>query len=616
MPDQETIKNEKILEAVLINIVDSARQSYDKARQRLAEQLDDGEITSAQYYTGVLEAYDLNNKVIDKDLNAIKIDSDYTQHPRYAIRVPELFKELESFDALTLKEFVDLAKSQTHELLTPPNPTDVESLLDLTRLLLENQNDAIVYSDAIGRLIDEALATQISSTRTEELAWLKLYQTILPKMSKSDQQTEISALQVALDSGISTEMAIKQRLNVYQESIDMPIPFIEPDYNLNPGSKGEIDVLSKFPNGELIVIAANKLVDNLMEGTQTVRHPMSYSLSKLHPNIEIPETEIFDEFCCLMLDLPTWSDHNVNEIPSELMELLGSPSKKAELLDFYNSIHVHTFQTYTKPKLYTQENVEKVRFSGETSQLMSFKHKEAKLNQIQASIQFMANNINNELFDLRDGTKGKQRSDTSGTLPDERGITWRGAISLVDSFIDKDMPLDSSHPMALITKEMNRKSTSLPKKSAFHTVLFKRLYDMHETNELSPQKVLNKLNRLSVISPQGATRKMKFFGMPRSEFIKRLKIVITGDAELNNKDAELISKDIDNLVEWAVGPENFGSGEPIGKKTQELLDLAQTNSYAATCVIKLFEDAGLSDDADKYREIVKAQSNNQPSPSP
>jgi hypothetical protein len=87
---------------------------------------------------------------------------------------------------------------------------------------------------------------------------------------------------------------------------------------------------------------------------------------------------------------------------------------------------------------------------------------------------------------------------------------------------------------------------------------------------------------------------------------------VSKDVELSSKDAELNKREVDNLVEWAVGPENFGTQVPIGKKTQALLDLAQTNVYAATCVVRLFEGAGLDKDADKYRDLATDSSDSAP----
>ena len=85
-------------------------------------------------------------------------------------------------------------------------------------------------------------------------------------------------------------------------------------------------------------------------------------------------------------------------------------------------------------------------------------------------------------------------------------------------------------------------------------------------------------------------------------------IISAKDKELGAKDKELGAKDkeiVDNLVEWAVGPESFGSKVPIGEKSEKLIGLAKTNTYAASCVAKLFKAAGLDKEALEYEEIAE-----------
>jgi len=187
----------------------------------------------------------------------------------------------------------------------------------------------------------------------------------------------------------------------------------------------------------------------------------------------------------------------------------------------YYAIHVHTFQTYNQPN-YTDDELDSVIFFDNDN--INRETKYAKLSQIQATFQFRANNINNQMVEDRDKKyPGKQKSDSAGTHVDKRSLTWGGVMSFIDNYIDNDLqnPDNRGDPIALVQTKMLR--GSLPQRAAFTTVLIDRINQRSIQGSLLKDKSLKLLKYISTSElAKGITAKSKFFSIPLAGYIDRI----------------------------------------------------------------------------------------------
>jgi hypothetical protein len=565
MPSQ-AFTNDHDLSEYLIELTESKRYTHQDNAESLKQQLRDGEIDYEEFHQLHKQSYDQLLKEFDVELKDLTLSSDYTTSNHLSSIFPETH-----FDG-TIKDFVLSAKHHTLLMDTNPIPnmsspelTDLKSLEDITYAILNTGNDNIEYSDLIGRFIDLEITANLSSLRVEELAWYKLYQTILPKLSTDEQNAEIEQIKQSLDKGHTIDFAIKNQINKYQQNNNFPAPFTPKpvkspkSLNYSTAAGGAFDVESVLPYNELIIIAANKLVDNQMERTQTVRHPMKLALQQ-HPTfkeISLPDTEVFDEFCRSILELKPFNESNLDSLKTNndsLSKILQDPALQKELLDIYHSIHIYTFQTYTKPLEYTPTNVDKIKFKtnnaettfgAQTNNPALQQIKITKLNELQATTQFMANNINNHMLEIRD-TKhpGKQKSDSAGTLPDKQALTWKGTTNIINSYIKQGLPVfdatsQDNHPFALVATEMNRKAGSLVKKAAFMTVCLNQIADLQNQKIITPDEALLCINKLeSEICPQGKTSKSSYFSTDVNMLKENIEQSSTIDSQAGTIDSQ------------------------------------------------------------------------------
>jgi len=574
----QTFTNDHDLSEYLIELTESKRYAHQVNADNLKQQLIDGLITHEEFHTNHKQSYDQLLKEFDAELKDLTLSSDYTNSTHLSSVFPET-----DFDG-TIKDFVLSAKHHTLLMDTNPIPnmsspelTDLKSLEDITYAILNTGNDNIEYSDLIGRFIDLEITANLSSLRVEELAWYKLYQTILPKLSTDEQNTEIEQIKQSLDKGHTIDFAIKNQINKYQQNNSFPAPFSPKPVkspktlNYSTAAGGAFDVESVLPYNELIIIAANKLMDNQMERTQTVRHPMKLALQQ-HPTfkeISLPSTEVFDEFCRSILGLKPFNESNLDSLKDKnesLSKILQDPDLQKELLDIYHSIHIYTFQTYTKPLEYTPTNVDKIKFKtnnaettfgAQTNNPALQKIKITKLNELQATTQFMANNINNHMLEIRD-TKhpGKQKSDSAGTLPDKQALTWKGTTNIINSYIKQALPVfdtacNDNHPFSLVATEMNRKGGALVKKAAFMTVCLNQIEYLQNQKTISPEEALLYINKLETeICPQGKTAKSSYFSTDVRMLKDNIEKDLTIDSQAKAND-ELQSKYANAIAEIA-----------------------------------------------------------------
>jgi hypothetical protein len=165
--------------------------------------------------------------------------------------------------------------------------------------------------------------------------------------------------------------------------------------------------------------------------------------------------------------------------------------------------------------------------------------------------------------------------------------------------------------------DINKVKSAINSHDKIHHLIFDSIPNIDIIKEHSSQKINNQINSaisLALITDDWSTtpnisKDNHFLSIckwgpitPSNYAISDKNLIISAkDKELGAKDKEIV----DNLVEWAVGPESFGSKVPIGEKSEKLIGLAKTNTYAASCVAKLFKAAGLDKEALEYEEIAE-----------
>lgn len=512
------MKTDEELSKAVKDLVEFYRVEYEKGNDDYLSVFEAGEITEDELSDRIKDNYNDNFNSLKSKLIEIKIDDDYVESDPMVL-IADIFPLLfQDDEGKSIKDFVaDAGLIQEEEGYFLENSESVEEKIHQTISVF---NDSIVINEKIGSLIDYQVSSTISGVATEELAWIKAYQIILSKMPDDDKEKEIEYLKEA-NGPWDMEKKIRVRINAYQRSNKMHIPFSKGSFSQASG--GEADVHTLLPDGSDLIIAANKLVDNQMEGTQTVRHPMMVALKKRYSQCEIPNTEIFDEFCRKILGMRTFNENNLNNMNPFLKEILDDGEKCKGLRDEYEKIHIHTFQTYTQPK-YSKEELKEITIFDKPD--LDTKTKEVKLSQIQATIQFQANNINNKMVERRvSSANGKQKSDAAGTAVDGRALTWRGVTSMIDSYINLKV-IDSKDinktPIHAVVGKMTE--GSLPQKAALATVLIDRVDSMSRAGSLSPSDALNVLQFLR--APEignGITSKVKFFSIDVQSIRERLR---------------------------------------------------------------------------------------------
>lgn len=514
------INSDTELNQVLLKIVENNRVSYEKANESLLERYENNELTPEQLNTEIKNNYNHQFSILKQDIQELKISDDYSEKTP-PLNLSNIFDAFEfEDDTQTLRSFVEDASAI--DKLNKHIFDDTSSVEKRIQKTISIMNDSIVVSDKIGRLIDNKISSTISGVATEELGWIKAYQIIILKMSPEDRDAELSNFDKKLTpTGFNKKL--KQRINKYQTKVKMHKPFAGSSYYFNPAKSGEADVFTKLPDGSMLIIAANKLVDNQMEGTQTVRHPMEVALNRLFPSSpKAQSTEIFDEFCRRVLDIEIYNQGNFGKLSSFFTDILKDKTQLNKLKEEYQSIHVHTFQAYNQPK-YSARELENVNFFDKKD--LDIETKEAKLCQIQATIQFRANNINNRMIEDRDKSKtGKQKSDAAGTLVDNRSLSWSGVNSFIDTYLDNNLesPGEYIDPVALVQKKMLK--GSLPQRAAFATVIIDRIEQRVANGNLEKSKALSLLDIIknSTIN-SGITAKTKYFTKDLSMIYKVIK---------------------------------------------------------------------------------------------
>lgn len=134
---------------------------------------------------------------------------------------------------------------------------------------------------------------------------------------------------------------------------------------------------------------------------------------------------------------------------------------------------------------------------------------------------------------------------------------------------------------------------------AFTNALNLTLFSIHESGGLTH---LSSVDLKDIMSHSISNENYKGRNPEFDRYLDKIKHHYISQEHKN----ELMNSNIDNLVYIVTEYENFGSGDPIGKKTQELIDMAETNSYAAHHLVKLFDDNGLHKDANGYRGLAKS----------
>lgn len=522
------INSDKDLKKKIEKLVEAYRVKYETINSKLLEDFESNEITREGLSIKIKENYQNNFIALKSNLSEIEIGENY-EESNPEILISDIFTAFnDSVGPKKLRDFIN----------------DVESISDIDGYIFEDSksiedkihqtisvfNDSIVMSDAIGSLIDRQISSEISGKSTEELAWIKTYQITLSKMPEAERQAELEYLAKAKTPS-ALEKKIRVRMNTYQESIGLHKPFGPSGFK--PATSGEADVHTILPDGSHLIVAANKLVDNQMEGTQTVRHPMKLALENIYGSIKVQGTEIFDEFCRKVIGVKTFNKKNYENLDTFFKEIIADPAKFKELKDEFRKIHIHTFQTYTQPK-YTEEELKNTSFFDGAK--LTADIKEAKLRQIQATIQFKANNINNKMVENRDSSAtGKQKSDAAGTSVDNRALTWSGVTSLIDNYLDLLISQDAdllSHPVQAVIEKMTR--GSLPQQAALATVLIDRVNSMSMACSLLPSQALSLLEMFtdtkSDIS-KGITSKSKFFSIDVDSVIDRLDLELEIEEE-------------------------------------------------------------------------------------
>jgi hypothetical protein len=521
------INSDKDLKKEIELFVETYRVKYETINSKLLEDFESDEITREELSIKIKENYQNNFIALKSKLSEIEIDQNYEESDPEVL-ISDIFPTLNDMvGPKKLRDFIN----------------DVESISDIDGYIFEDSqniedkihqtisafNDSIVMSDAIGSLIDRQISSEISGKSTEELAWIKAYQIILSKMPETEKQTELEYLAKAKNMS-DLEKKIRVRMNAYQSSIGLHKPF--GTYGFKPAAGGEADVHTILPDGSHLIIAANKLVDNQMEGTQTVRHPMELALKNIYGTTKTQSTEIFDEFCRKVIGVKTFNKKNLLKLDPFFKEIIADPAKFKELKDEFSKIHIHTFQTYTQPK-YTEAELENISFFDGAN--LSSEIKESKLRQIQATIQFKANNINNKMVENRDGSAiGKQKSDAAGTSVDNRALTWAGVTSLIDSYLDSLISQDTdlgSHPVQAVIEKMTK--GSLPQQAALATVLIDRVNSRSMECSLGPSQATSLLDFFTESKiGEGITSKSKFFSIDVNSMEDRL------DSDVDQEDSK------------------------------------------------------------------------------
>jgi len=368
MSDNEQDKKNKIIEsrddldAAIISAVDVERTLYEKAvRDIRSEFMNNAGISSSLFREKVREEYDTRFAALRESLSKIKYDPRLSKATHQTM-ISDIFEGHPADDRTVCSLLENLSHLDIEESLVFE---DEDSLVEKIQKTISVINDGIVIADDIGQLIDAEISSKISAARTEELAWYKAYQIILMKMKPEQQQEEIAHFQnidkYDWESAICDRMNVWQKDHGYQKSLPLN----------KTASRGLSDVETILPDGSYLTIAANKLVDNMMEGTQTIRHPMELALNIYYErrNKKTPTgwgtSDTLDAFCQTIIpgDYPVLNGPALAE--SEwLNDFAQDEESVAELLEIFNGIHIHTFQTYTRPK-YKQEHLDRMVVFGQ-----------------------------------------------------------------------------------------------------------------------------------------------------------------------------------------------------------------------------------------------------------
>jgi len=204
------------------------------------------------------------------------------------------------------------------------------------------------------------------------------------------------------------------------------------------------------------------------------------------------------------------------------------------------------------------------------------KHKEylnfagEKCAQIQATIQFMANNINNNFLYLRDkdNATGRQVSHSSSTPADLRSLTWGGVNSIITQYLNNallssnveeicanitNLEGEDLHVMNVVAESMMTGSAA--KRTAFATVIINTVlslaFQSSDVEYLSKAKTM--INGLRLSLYKGITNSRKMFGLDLIGNLKTLDATLSiarakADKDQLTADKDQLTADKDQLT--------------------------------------------------------------------